>query len=426
MKGKTLFLAISMVTAVAYAAEPQLFAVHARRLLDVRTGNVSDAYVVVHGDRIDSVVHSAPAGMRVIDLGNATVLPGLIDSHVHLEADWNDFSATGSLRRSNPQKTLLGLQNAQEYLRRGFTTLRDAGTDDLSFGTVALRDAFARGMFDGPRVVVAGVPISVTGGHNDLNPLAPDVPMSTSPNIADTPDQARSAVRWNLKYGVDWIKVMATGGVADSLSDYTVQELSDDQLRAIVETAHQAHRRVMAHAEGTDGIKAAVRAGIDSIEHGTMLDEEGAAMMEQRGTWLVPTLETFQRGLEIGLAQGTEPVMLEKDKAIMKFQQPAFERALKHHLKIAYGLDDEPKYTTREFDALVRGGLSPLAAIQAATINGAALLGMTADVGAVEPGKFADLVAIDGDPLKDVKTMERVVFVMKAGKVVSALAPVSK
>ena len=216
---------------------------------------------------------------------------------------------------------------------------------------------------------------------------------------------------------------MATGGVADALSDYTVQELSDEQLRAIVETAHRARRRVMAHAEGTDGIKAAVRAGIDSIEHGTMLDEEGAALMEQRGTWLVPTLETFQRGLEIGLSQGTEPIMLEKDKAILKYQQPAFERAIAHHLKIAYGLDDEPKYTTREFAALVRGGLTPLQAIQAATTNAATLLSV--DAGALEAGKFADIVAVDGDPLKDINSIDRVVFVMKGGKVIVS-QPVAK
>src|SRR5438105_11731744 len=369
MKVKTLFLAISMVTAVAYAAEPQLFAVHARRLLDVRNGSISDGVIIVRGDRIESIAREAPTGAQIIDLGNATALPGLIDSHVHLEADWNDFSATGSLRRSNPQKTLLGLQNAQIYLHHGFTTLRDAGTDDLSFGTVALRDAFAHGMFDGPRVVVAGVPISVTGGHNDLNPLAPDVPMGTSPNIADTPDQARAAVRWNLKYGVDWIKVMATGGVADSLSDYTVQELSDDQLRAIVETAHQAHRRVMAHAEGTEGIKAAVRAGIDSIEHGTMLDEEGAAMMEQRGTWLVPTLNTFQRGVEVGLTNNEDPIMLEKGKAILKYQQPAFALALKYHLKIAFGDDDDPEFVVKEFHARVRGVMKPVEVGEAPTVK---------------------------------------------------------
>lgn len=418
MKSKAIFLAISLLTAAAHA---QVIAVHARRMLDVRSGNVSDAFIVIRGDRIDSIAHAAPDGARVIDLGNATVLPGLIDCHVHLEADWSDFSATAGLRRSASDKALLGLKNAQVYLSHGFTTVRDAGSDD--FGAISLRNAFARGMFDGPRVFAAGIPISITGGHADGNPLASDVPLPAGPNIADTPDQARMATRHNLKYGTDWIKVMATGGVADSLSDYNVQELSDEQLRAIVETAHRARRKVMAHAEGTEGIKAAVRAGIDSIEHGTMLDEEGAALMEQRGTWLVPTLETFQRGLEIGLSQGTEPIMLEKDKAILKYQQPAFERAIGHHLKIAYGLDDEPKYTTREFDALVRGGLTPLQALQTATINAASLLSV--DGGALEAGKFADIVAIDGDPLKDIKAMDRVVFVMKGGKVIVS-APVAK
>ncbi|PYQ59350.1 MAG: Xaa-Pro dipeptidase [Acidobacteria bacterium] len=417
MRSRAIFLAVAMLAAVAHAQ----VAVHARRLLDVRTGNVADAFIIVSGDRIESIAHAAPAGARLIDLGNATVLPGLIDCHVHLEADWNDFSATAGLRRSASDKTLLGLKNAQVYLSHGFTTVRDAGSDD--FGIISLRNAFASGMFDGPRVFAAGIPISITGGHADGNPLAPDVPLPPGPNIADTPDQARIAVRHNLKYGTDWIKVMATGGVADALSDYTVQELSDEQLRAIVETAHRARRRVMAHAEGTEGIKAAVRAGIDSIEHGTMLDEEGATLMEQRGTWLVPTLETFQRGLEIGLSQGTEPIMLEKDKAILKFQQPAFERAIAHHLKIAYGLDDEPKYTTREFAALVRGGLTPLQAIQAATTNAATLLSV--DAGALEAGKFADIVAVDGDPLKDINSIDRVVFVMKGGKVIVS-QPVAK
>jgi len=395
-------------------------ALHARRLLDVKTGSVSDAYIIVRGDRIDSVAHSAPAGVRVIDLGNATVLPGLIDCHVHLEADWNDFSASGSLRRSSPQKTLIGLQNAQAYLRRGFTTVRDAGTDDLAFGTIALRDAFAKGMFDGPRVFASGVPLSVTGGHNDLNPLAPDVPLPQFPNIADSPDEARKAVHWNLKYGADWIKVMASGGVLDPFSDYTVQELSDDTLKAIVDTAHQAKRRVMAHAEGTAGIRAAVRAGVDSIEHGTMLDDETASMMAAQGTWLVPTLETFQR--EVPESTGIEPAMLEKGRTILKYQQPAFASAIAHHVKIAYGLDDEPKYTTNEFQALVKGGLTPLQAIQTATLNAATLLSL--DAGVIEPGKFADIVAIDGDPLANVGAMEKVVFVMKGGKVI--VSPVAK
>ena len=424
MRLKTLFLTTLLFAAISGASRPSaaadasggptLIALHARRLVDVKTGSVSDAFIIIKGDRIESIARTAPDGTPVIDLGSATVLPGLIDCHVHLEADWNDFSARGGLRRSSPQKTLIGLQNAQAYLRRGFTTVRDAGTDDLGFGTVALRDAFAKRTFDGPRVFASGIPLSITGGHNDMNPLAADVPLASFPNIADTPDQARAAVHWNLKYGADWIKVMASGGVLDPFSDYTVQELADDTLKAIVTTAHQAKRRVMAHAEGTAGIKAAVRAGVDSIEHGTMLDDETAAMMEAQGTWLVPTLETFQR--EVPPSTGIEPMMLEKGKAILKYQQPAFASAIAHHVKIAYGLDDEPKYTTNEFQALVKGGLTSLQAIQTATINAATLLSV--DAGTIEAGKFADIVAIDGDPLKDVGALEKVVFVMKGGKVI--------
>ncbi len=405
-----------LIAAVVVAEEPASIAIHSRRVLDVRNGTAAEGYVVVRGDRIVSVDRSAPGGVRVIELGDATVLPGLIDCHVHLEADWNDFSATSNLRRSSPEKTLDGLMNAQTYLQRGFTTVRDAGTTDPAYDTIALRNAFAQGKFAGPRVFAAGVPISVTGGHADLNPLAPDVPMVKFPNIADTPDEVRVAVRHDLRNGADWIKLMATGGVLDTLSDYNVQELSDEQMKAAVEVAHRAGRKVMAHAEGTAGIAAAVRAGVDSIEHGTVLDEETAKLMAERGTWLVPTLETFQRGVEMGLTSGQEPIMLEKGKAILRYQQPAFERALRHHVKIAFGLDDEPKFTTREFSALVTAGLTPLQALQTATTNAASLLGV--DAGALEAGKLADVMAIDGDPLKDVKALEKVVFVMKGGVIV--------
>ena len=414
----TLLIGSLLFSAIAAAAEPVPIAIHSRHVLDMKTGTASDAFIVVRGERIAAIEHTAPAGARVIDLGDATLLPGLIDCHVHLEADWSDFSATGNLRHSSPEKTLIGLMNAQTYLRRGFTTLRDAGTTDYAYDTVALRNAFARGAFDGPRLFVAGVPISVTGGHADLNPLAPDVPMVRGPNIADTVDEIRVAVRHDIRNGVDWIKLMGTGGVADSLSDYNVQELSEDQMRAAVEVAHRARRRVMVHAEGTAGITAAVRAGVDTIEHGTMLDEETAKMMAERGTWLVPTLETFQRGVEIGLTQGQEPVMLEKGKAILKYQQPAFERAVRNHVKIAYGLDDEPLYTTREFLALVRAGLTPLQALQAATVNASELLQMSNDIGVIAAEHYADIIAIDGDPLKDIANVDKVVFVMKGGKVI--------
>src|SRR6185369_9088098 len=288
--------------------------------------------------------------------------------------DWTDFTATSFLRQSSPQKTLFGLQNSWAYLDRGFTTLRDAGEGDPAYGQVALRDAFNKGMFRGPRLFLAGIPISVTGGHADLNPLAPDVALAPYSNIADTVDETQRAVRHDVRNGVDWIKLMATGGVTDPLSDFNVQELSDEQMRAAVEWAHRAHKKVMAHAEGTQGIKAAVRAGVDTIEHGTMLDEEGAKLMADRGTWLVPTLETFQRGVEIGLQAGQDQVTLDKGKAILKYQKAAFDWALKYRLKIAFGLDDEPKYVAREFEALVNGGMTPLQSLQAATINAATLL----------------------------------------------------
>lgn len=415
MKRLLLFL---MPILALHAAEPQPIALHAHRLLDVRSGNVSDAWIIVRGERIESITDSAPAGAKVIDLGDATVLPGLIDCHVHLNGDWNDLSATSYLRTSSPQKILFGIKNANEYLSRGFTTLRDAGEGDPAYGQVALRDAYAKGMFKGPRLFVAGIPVSLTGGHADLNPLAPDVPLPPFSNIADTVDDVHKAVRHDLRNGVDWIKLMATGGVGDVLSDYNVQELSDDQLRAAVEDAHRAHRRTMAHAEGLPGIKAAVRAGVDTIEHGTLLDDETAAEMAQRGTWLVPTLETFQRGVEIGLAEGQEAISLEKGKAILPFQKKAFEAALRHHVKIAYGLDDNPIYVQREFDALVKGGLTPLQAIQAATTNAAELLQASDRLGSIEAGKYADVIAVNGDPLRDLKALSKVVFVMKGGEVI--------
>lgn len=294
--------------------------------------------------------------------------------------------------------------------------MRDAGTTDPAYDTVAVRNAIARGAFVGPRLFVAGIPISVTGGHADLNALAPDVPMQPLPNIADTVDEAHKAVRHDLRNGVDWIKVMASGGVEDVLSDYNVQELSDEQLRAIVEDAHRAGHKTMAHAEGLPGIKAAVRAGIDTIEHGSMLDDETARSMAEKGTWLVPTLNTFFRGVEMGLAQGQEPQALAKGKAIVAHIPGAFAAAQRNHVKIAFGDDDDPKFVADEFKQMVRLGLSPLAAIQAATINGAALLSVNA--GAIEPGKFADIIAVDGDPLKDIGVMKKVVFVMKGGAVV--------
>ncbi len=414
-------LALAMLFCGAALAEPvpARVAIKAGRLLDVRSGTIAtNVFILVENDRIASISGAAPAGVPVIDLSNEIVLPGLIDCHAHVLSNPKDQSPTKDLRTSSAQAALWGMRNLQVWLSKGFTALREAGESDLGYGQLALRNSIAMGLIRGPRMVSAGNFVSVTGGHGDADVLAPDQALPHRPNLADTVDGVSIAVRRDIKYGADWIKLMATGGVGDPLSDFNVQELSQEQMAHAVEVAHRAGKRVMAHAEGAEGIKAAVRAGVDSIEHGTLLDEEGAALMAQRGTWLVPTLYTFQHGVEIGLSQGIDPVSLEKGKAILKGQQPAFERALKHHVRIAFGLDDDPDFLPKEFEALVRAGMQPLDALRAATVNAAELLGRSGDMGTIEPGKFADIVAVAANPLQDIRAMEQVVFVMKGGEVI--------
>ena len=423
MKLQILRFASLIAAALAFATvlSAQTVAIHAGRLIDVRSGKVSqNAFIVVSKGRIERIADSAPSGAKIIDLTKYTVVPGLIDAHNHLLGNPKDQSPTSGLRMSSPQKTLWGFHNLQIMLDHGFTAMRDACEGDPAYGQLALRDSVEKGLIRGPRIVSAGNCISVTGGHGDDDPLAPDAGLASRHNTADSVDGIAHAVRIDIKYGADWIKLMATGGVGDPISDYRVQELSEEQMAKAVEVAHRAGKKVMAHAEGTEGIKAAVRAGVDSIEHGTMLDEEGARLMEQHGTWLVPTLETFQRGLELGTSEGAEPVTVAKIKAILSAQGPAFRLALAHHLKIAYGVDDDEDFESTEFAALVRGGMSSLDALRAATVNGAELLGRSNEIGSIEPGKFADIVAVDGDPLADIRTMEKVVFVMKGGEVIKS------
>jgi len=416
----SLALAQPPAPAAGKQQEVKRVAIKAGRLLDVRTGKVAtDVFVLVEGDRIAGIDGAAPAGVSLIDLSGLTVLPGLIDAHDHILGNPKDWSPTAYLRTSAPEAAFWSVRNVQVLLDHGFTVVRDAceavGWD---YGQVALRNSIVKGLVRGPRIAAAGNCISVTGGHGDDDVLAPGQALPRLPNIADTVDQISVAARHDLKYGADWIKLMATGGVMDPMSDFSLQELSEEQMARAVEVAHRAGRRVMAHAEGTSGIKAAVRAGVDSIEHGTVLDDEGAELMARQGTWLVPTLYTFQRSPAVAASLGSDPVSIAKMKAILPMQKAGFEAALKHHVKIAYGLDDDPDYVSKEFGALVAGGLSPLGAIQAATINGAELLGWAKDAGTIEAGKFADIVAVNGDPLADIGVMERVVFVMKGGEVV--------
>jgi imidazolonepropionase-like amidohydrolase len=395
-------------------------AIKAGHLLDVRTGKLTtNVFIVVTDGRIKSIGASAPApGTEVIDLSGQTVMPGFIDCHEHLLGNLTDWSPMSDLRMSSPMKALWGVRNLQVWLREGFTTLRDAGESDPSYGQIALRDAVKQGLIQGPRILAAGSFISLTGGHGDAAALAPEWELPRQNNIADTVPEIDAAVRRDIKFGADWIKLMASGGVSDPLSDATVQELSGEQMAEAVRVAHRAHKGVMAHAHALAGIRAAVEAGVDSIEHGSVLDDETAALMAKKGTWLVPTFYIEEHGLADGEKQGLTAYSMDKERALIARKRATFPLALKYHVRIAFGVDDQPEAAPKEFDAMVRAGMKPLEAIQAATMNGAELLGLSGEIGSIEVGKIADIVAVQGAPLDDVRVLEHVGFVMKQGVVV--------
>ena len=411
---------------VGQTSPPPLTLIKAGKMFDARGGRMlTNQAILIEGDRIKEVgdaaaVASHAAGAHMIDLSSATVLPGLIDAHNHILGNPKNLSPIAGLRMSSAQAALWGVRNLRIWLDHGFTTLRDACESDPYYAQIALRDSIQQGLIAGPRIVSAGSCISVTGGHGDADQLAVDQALPRRPNLADSVDEVATVTRRDIKYGADWIKLMATGGVMDTLSDFRVQELSEAQMAKAVEVAHRARKKVMAHAHGTEGIKAAVRAGVDSIEHGSLLDQEGAQLMVEKGTWLVPTIEVELRTLEMGAGLGVEPVMMEKERQVVKLKRAGFEVALKHHVKIALGVDDDPDYLDREFEAMVGWGMRPVDALQAATVNAAQLLDLSDQVGALEPGKFADIMAVTGDPSTDIKAMNNVVFVMKGGEILKS------
>ncbi len=426
MRISTLLFSTAILPCVAITVQAQQApavtqAVLAGKLIDVRSGDVrSHVYILIAGERVQSLSDAAPAGVPVTDLSAYTVLPGLIDAHGHILSNPTTQNFADHLRTSIPQSTVWGVYNLRLWLDHGFTSVRDACEGPPDYPQFALRESVKRGIILGPRITAAGSCISISGGHGDGSPFSADVNLPRGQNVADTVDDIDHVVRRDIKYGADWIKLMATGGVMDPISDFHVEELSEAQMAEAVAVAHRAGKKVMAHAEGAAGIKAAVRAGVDSIEHGTMLDEEGAELMEQHHTWLVPTLYCFQHDMETGLSKGRDPDSYAKGVEILAAQGPAFKLALAHHIRIVYGTDDADvdEAVSKEFGAMVRGGLSTLGALQAATINAATMLGKEKDVGTLEPGRYADVVAVQGDPLADITVMEHVVFVMEGGRII--------
>jgi imidazolonepropionase-like amidohydrolase len=391
------------------------------RLLDVRTGELrTNQAIVVEGEKIVQVGPAtevkAAAGDATIDLPEATLLPGLIDAHTHLTFDLNSLGYQG-LGISTAREALHGARNARRTLEAGFTTVRNVGAFDYS--DIALRDAINDGDVIGPRILASGPALGITGGHCDENLLPPAFHLQGG-GVADGVEAVQHKVREVIKYGADVIKICATGGVLSKGDDPNASQYTLEEMKAIVADAHRLGRKVAAHAHGAEGVRWASEAGVDSVEHGHLMDDAAIATLKKNGTYLVPTLfltEYMQQNME---RNDVPEFSKQKMRWIASAAQQNVKKAFDAGVKVAFGTDAAVYphgLNAGEFHVYVKLGMTPLAAIQTATINAADLLGWTKQVGTLEPGKWADMVAVDGDPTKDVTILERVKFVMKGGVV---------
>jgi imidazolonepropionase-like amidohydrolase len=392
--------------------------------------------IVVVGERIQKVSPAAevsiPAGATVVDLSQATVLPGLIDCHTHLGARADRYDEIYNFKSTPFQSAFAAVVNARKTLEAGFTSVRDVGS--LPFLAVDLRNSINEGLVPGPRIVASGPGISITGGHGDLNNFSPQTRVSMFPEerdfqIADGVDQIRHVVRSQVKYGVDVIKILATGGVLSKGDSPGAPQFTPEELKAAADEAHMAGRKIAAHAHGMQGIKNAILAGIDSIEHASLIDDEGIRLAKEHGVYLVMDIYNddyiLGKAIEFGLPQEN----VEKEKKIGKLQRENFERAVKGGAKMAFGTDAgvyPHGDNAKQFFYMVKFGMTPAQAIRAATSSAADLIGRAKDVGTLEAGKFADVIAVTEDPLQNVRALENVGFVMKGGVVAkNTITPVA-
>ncbi|KRA80728.1 metal-dependent hydrolase family protein [Altererythrobacter sp. Root672] len=412
---------IAGLTALGLASTAQAETVYvtAGRLLDVERGRYVEAPLIrIEDGRVAEVSSgAAPAGATVIDLSGKTILPGLIDMHVHLDGR-PEYSGYSSLQFTDRFWTVLAVENARRMLHAGFTTVRNVGDEDYNIAGVD--QAIDEGWVPGPRIVNAGYALGATGGHCDETYLPPSF-HAKSPGAGDGAEELRAHVREQRKYGAEVIKVCATGGVFSRNTEPGQQQLTEEELRAIADEAHFWGLKVAAHAHGAAGIKAAIRAGIDTIEHASLIDDEGIRLALQHGTWLTMDIFNTEYTQAEGQKNGVLEENLEKDRQIAQIQRDNFRRAHAAGVKMLFGTDAGimPHETAAgQFRIMVDYGMTPIEAIRAATVNAADALGQKGEVGTLAPGAWADLVAVDGDPLADVTVLTNVSAVVKGGKLV--------